>query len=189
MSVLPQLTVNLCMIQAKEYHHCLLRLLSAEWLPQRESSQVSSPPEVVIGYHCGYCPARIQGGWGPLLLGLTLLPAWTRSWMPDAALPLCIIVTTRHHCHHPHLTEMIRLAEIAHGQSQHCNVLRSQHSKVMLKCRPVKCSSAGSIEVMFVKIAQHATKRHCGMTAHRGASAVQLDVANRQVDMAALRKM
>jgi len=43
--------------------------------------------------------------------------------------------------------------------------------------------------VMFVKIAQHATKRHCGMTAHRAASAVQLDVANRQVHMAALRKM
>lgn len=105
----------------------------------------------------------------------------------DQELDARCCIATLHHCHEPHLT--IRLAESTHGQSQHCNVLRSQHSKVMLKCRPVKCSSAGSIEVMFVKIAQHATKRHCGMTAHRGASAVQLDVANRQVDMAALRKM
>lgn len=86
-----QLTDDLCMIQAKEYYRCLLRLLLAARLLQWESSQASYPPEIVIGYHYGYCPAGFQGGWGPLLLGLTPLPAWTRSWMPDAALPLCSI--------------------------------------------------------------------------------------------------
>ncbi len=109
------MVVDLCMLQAKEYYRCLLHLLSADWLLQQESSRVIYPPEVLMGYHCGYCPAGFQGGWGPLLLGLTPLPAWTRSWMPDAALPLCSNITVS-------ITKKaIRLAESSHGQSQRCH--------------------------------------------------------------------